>query len=154
MSANAKQVAGNHYQNNYQHWDFMCDTGMHYLLGCASKYVIRFRKKNGMQDLEKAIHYLEKAQEVKIPALIPEPEELAKVQAGSSDHAYVILAANLFDHGQKELSYEEGVAYAAVLSMLFGCYDVAIERVRELQKIMIIEEQQIIKQISTEGVIN
>lgn len=63
MSANDKQIAGTHYQGTYQHWDFVEDTGIGYLLGCATKYISRWRKKNGTQDLEKALHYLEKYQE-------------------------------------------------------------------------------------------
>ncbi len=64
MSANDKQVAGDHYATAYQHWDFVLDAELGYLLGCATKYVSRWRKKNGAQDLQKAIHYLEKAKEV------------------------------------------------------------------------------------------
>lgn len=60
MGANDKQVGGDHYQSGYQHWDFVCETQMHYLIACATKYIIRHRKKNGKQDLEKAIHYIEK----------------------------------------------------------------------------------------------
>ena len=63
MPANDRQVGGEHYIKKYQHWDFVCDTGMHYLLGCATKYVTRWREKNGLEDLEKPIHYLEKAVE-------------------------------------------------------------------------------------------
>lgn len=63
-STNARQVGGDHYASEYQHWDFVCDTNMHYLLGCATKYVSRWRKKGGKEDLKKAIHYLEKYMEV------------------------------------------------------------------------------------------
>lgn len=61
MNANDKQIGGEHYKAQYQHWDFVCDTGMHYLLGCATKYVSRWRKKNGVEDLKKSLHYIEKA---------------------------------------------------------------------------------------------
>lgn len=68
-TANDRQVAGAHYsRREYQHWDFVCDTGLHYLPGCASKYVARWRDKNGMEDLEKSLHYLEKAEERAIPS--------------------------------------------------------------------------------------
>ncbi len=60
MSANNRQVGGDHYKGTYQHWDFVVETQMHYLLGCATKYVTRHRKKNGKEDLEKAKHYIEK----------------------------------------------------------------------------------------------
>ena len=63
-TANDRQEGGDHYKKReYQHWDFVVDTGMHYLLGCATKYVARWRDKNGAQDLKKAVHYLEKAAE-------------------------------------------------------------------------------------------
>jgi hypothetical protein len=59
---NARQHGGEHYKKNeYQHWDFVCDTRIHYLLGCATKYVSRWRDKGMGLDLEKAVHYLEKA---------------------------------------------------------------------------------------------
>jgi hypothetical protein len=61
---NSRQVAGDHYRKmTYQHWDWVVDVNLPYLLGCATKYVARWRQKNGAQDLEKAIHFLEKAQE-------------------------------------------------------------------------------------------
>ena len=63
MSANDIQIGGSHYQRDYQHWDFVCDTNMPYLIGCATKYVSRWRDKNGIEDLRKSIHYLEKATE-------------------------------------------------------------------------------------------
>lgn len=67
---NARQVGGAHYKTMiYQHWDWVTDIGLPYLLGCATKYICRWRQKNGVQDLEKAIHYLEKAKERKIQFL-------------------------------------------------------------------------------------
>lgn len=67
-SANDRQVGGDHYQKKeYQHWDWVCDINLHYLLACATKYVARWRDKNGIQDLEKSVHYLEKAMERRIP---------------------------------------------------------------------------------------
>lgn len=63
-SANNRQHGGDHYKNrDYQHWDFICDNGAPYLIGCATKYVARWRDKGGKLDLEKAMHYLEKAME-------------------------------------------------------------------------------------------
>ena len=67
MLANDRQEGGDHYAGDYQHWDWVTDIGLHYLLGCASKYVCRWRKKNGQEDLKKALHYLEKAQEREVP---------------------------------------------------------------------------------------
>lgn len=54
------QVGGTHYAGAYQHWDFVLDNNINYLDGCASKYVLRWREKGGLQDLHKAISYLRK----------------------------------------------------------------------------------------------
>lgn len=65
-TANSRQVAGNHYQaGNFQHWDIVDTWGVGYLEGCCTKYLSRFRKKNGLQDLQKADHYLQKLIEVR-----------------------------------------------------------------------------------------
>ena len=66
--ANQRQVGGNHYKkhgaNGEQHWDRVARLyGEHayvYFVGCITKYVERFRDKGGIQDLEKARHYLDK----------------------------------------------------------------------------------------------
>lgn len=67
-AANARQVAGSHYAGEYQHWDFVREMGLNYLQGCATKYVARWRKKNGITDLDKALHYIQKSAESKYPA--------------------------------------------------------------------------------------
>jgi hypothetical protein len=60
MSANSTQVAGTHYRSEYQHWDLVADTGMGYFEGQITKYVTRHTSKNGLQDLQKAAHFLQK----------------------------------------------------------------------------------------------
>lgn len=62
MAANDKQVGGDHYGAEFQHWDFVMACNLNYLQGNATKYVDRCYKKHAdaRQDLEKAIHYLEK----------------------------------------------------------------------------------------------
>lgn len=66
-TANAKQVGGSYYQTPIQSWDFIVANGLGFLEGNAIKYIARHRKKNGREDLEKAIHYLQKALEVFYP---------------------------------------------------------------------------------------
>lgn len=67
-SANARQHGGDHYKGSeYEHWDWVSECRLHYLAGCASKYVFRWRKKNGAEDLKKAHHYIDKAIELNIP---------------------------------------------------------------------------------------
>lgn len=58
--ANERQIGGDHYRSEYQHWDFVKDLELPYLHGCATKYVTRAFKKNGEEDLRKAIHYIAK----------------------------------------------------------------------------------------------
>jgi Protein of unknwon function (DUF3310) len=60
MTANEFQIGGQHYKTAYEHWDLVRHVNMSYLVGCATKYVIRHRKKNGLEDLRKAAHYLDK----------------------------------------------------------------------------------------------
>ena len=61
MSANERQVGGEHYKGaGMEHWDFVTMAGLGYLRGCASKYVYRWRDKGGLSDLKKAGHYIEK----------------------------------------------------------------------------------------------
>lgn len=70
LTANDRQVDGTHYNKRpYQHWDFVCDTNLHYLLGCATKYISRWRDKNGVRDLHKSAHYIEKADEISVVQL-------------------------------------------------------------------------------------
>lgn len=67
MSANETQIGGKHYKGReYQHWDFVNDANIPYLIGCATKYVSRWQDKNGCEDLKKAIHYLQKADELHV----------------------------------------------------------------------------------------
>jgi hypothetical protein len=64
MKANDMQVGGDHYRSSLQHWDVVSQYNVPYLEGCASKYVSRWRKKNGLQDLQKALHFTTKLKEV------------------------------------------------------------------------------------------
>lgn len=74
-TANSKQVGGTHYADGgeCQHWDFVAVNGLGYLEGCATKYVTRHRKKHGAQDLQKALHYIEKLTEMFTTGRIPRP---------------------------------------------------------------------------------
>ncbi len=71
MAANDRQVGGKHYQDavgkcphcqgSIQHWDLYAN--LPYLVGQATKYTTR--QKNGVEDLEKAVHFLQKLAEVR-----------------------------------------------------------------------------------------
>jgi hypothetical protein len=63
--ANANQVGGDHYRNKaIQPWDYIASNNLGYLEGCVIKYVSRYKEKGGIQDLEKAAHYLQKLMEI------------------------------------------------------------------------------------------
>jgi hypothetical protein len=64
MTANQKQIGGQHYKTSYQHWDLAIFLGLGFLEGCSTKHITRWRKKGGVQDLEKGLHYLDKLIEV------------------------------------------------------------------------------------------
>lgn len=58
--SNKTQVAGDHYQSKMQHWDIVAEHQLDYFQGQITKYVMRWKLKNGVQDLEKAQHFLSK----------------------------------------------------------------------------------------------
>jgi len=63
--ANDYQIAGEHYkQFKHETWDVILDWGLGYLDGNAVKYLSRWRHKNGLEDLKKARHYIDKLIEV------------------------------------------------------------------------------------------
>lgn len=66
MSANEKQVAGSHYKKygDLQPWDVVIKWKLGYLEGTALKYIARWQDKGGINDIKKAIHFLEKLVEI------------------------------------------------------------------------------------------
>lgn len=64
--AKDRQVAGEHYvKNELQPWDvmenwFSAEEFAGFLRGNVIKYVARYRDKDGVRDLSKAAHYLER----------------------------------------------------------------------------------------------
>lgn len=60
-----KQVGGRHYSDKeIQPWDYIYANNLGYFEGNCVKYVSRWRDKGGVEDLRKAIHYLEKLIEI------------------------------------------------------------------------------------------
>ena len=59
VPAQSTQVGGNHYQLPIEPIDFIEKNGIGFSEGNAIKYIVRHHRKNGKQDLEKAIHYLQ-----------------------------------------------------------------------------------------------
>jgi hypothetical protein len=81
MSANEIQIGGDHYKTQaIQPWDFIALNNLGYLEGCVVKYVSRHAKKGGIEDLNKAKHYLEKLIE-----LNAEPPQEPRMSVGLTD---------------------------------------------------------------------
>lgn len=103
MSANEQQVGGEHYKADDgmqeraadvglekvpEHWDLVHIMDMDYFQAQITRYVLRHKKKNGLEDLKKAQHFLAKYIEIKEAELtrdggevVPEEEEEAPVAA-------------------------------------------------------------------------
>ena len=61
VKANDFQIGGTHYKTlDVQSWDAITAWGLGFLDGNVVKYMSRWRKKAGLQDLLKAQHYLSK----------------------------------------------------------------------------------------------
>lgn len=55
-----QQVGGDHYKNyKIQPVEFIHANNIGYFEGCIIKYVLRWRQKNGTEDLKKAKHYID-----------------------------------------------------------------------------------------------
>tara|TARA_X000001388_G_scaffold40428_1_gene28467 strand:- start:996 stop:1235 length:240 start_codon:yes stop_codon:yes gene_type:complete len=55
-----KQIGGNHYRKmTIQPYEFISKNDLSFFQGNVVKYVCRYKLKNGIQDLEKIIHYCE-----------------------------------------------------------------------------------------------
>ena len=55
-----RQEGGNHYKNcKIQPIEFITANGIGFCEGCAIKYLVRWRQKNGIEDLKKARHYID-----------------------------------------------------------------------------------------------
>ena len=60
MSANKKQIGGNHYlKYKIPVVTFIHQNKLSFIVGCVIKYLCRYKDKNGLQDLEKAKHYID-----------------------------------------------------------------------------------------------
>tara|TARA_R110002124_G_scaffold157903_2_gene324931 strand:+ start:4121 stop:4369 length:249 start_codon:yes stop_codon:yes gene_type:complete len=55
-----KQIGGSHYKDFYiQPYEFISKNDLSFFQGNVVKYVCRYLNKNGIQDIEKIIHYCE-----------------------------------------------------------------------------------------------
>lgn len=55
-----KQIGGKHYKKQgIQPWEYIEANGLDFFQGNVVKYVTRYKDKSGIEDLEKAKHYIE-----------------------------------------------------------------------------------------------
>ena len=65
MKANKKHVGGNHYMKyKIQPIEFITQNNIPFIEGNVIKYLLRWKNKNGTQDLDKCIHYIELLKEL------------------------------------------------------------------------------------------
>lgn len=58
--SNANKMGGDYYKGGIEPWDFIISRGLGYLEGNIIKYISRYKQKNGLEDLIKARHYIDK----------------------------------------------------------------------------------------------
>ena len=65
-SALDRQVGGEHYKNNFkiQPIEFITANKLSFIQGSIIKYICRYNKKNGKEDIDKAIHYCQLLKEL------------------------------------------------------------------------------------------
>jgi len=73
MSAN-NTGPGHYKEKPMQPWDFIVANNLGYLEGNVIKYITRWRQKDGVQDLRKAKHYIEKLIEMETGTAAPETD--------------------------------------------------------------------------------
>lgn len=90
--ANDRQVGGGHYKiGGEEHWDRVSRLNLDYFQGQITKYVERWKNKNGVEDLKKARHFLDKYIELHEPPtmpdlLNPDPDPLPFYRPGLSTY--------------------------------------------------------------------
>ena len=67
MAASDTQVGGDHYQTPIQHHEFVRANNVPWHEANTIKYAMRHKKKNGIEDVKKAIHYLLLMAELEYP---------------------------------------------------------------------------------------
>ena len=122
-TANDRQVGGQHYrQGGLQHWDLVHKYRMDYFVGQVTRYLSRAHLKNGREDYEKAVHYIDKRAELGYPEFIAE-KSLQLRNLTSSEH---IAESALVDfHEFCGCQRMPPLATLAFFKMLGGRSDVA-----------------------------
>jgi hypothetical protein len=90
--ANDRQVGGLHYKGEgEEHWDRVQRLGLDYFQAQITKYVERCWRKNGLEDLEKAQHFLDKYIEIHRTSQAKNPykDPIGPYTAGEAGPGYV-----------------------------------------------------------------
>jgi len=101
--ANDEQVGGEHYRKagkNEQHWDRVARLSLDYFQAQITKYVERCWEKNGVEDLRKAAHFLQKYIELSVES------KRRGVQELSRERVHVGLEMVIMDLQQKMVNIE------------------------------------------------
>lgn len=56
----SKKIKPKYYSEGIETWDFIISKKLDFLEGNIVKYVVRYKEKNGLEDLHKAMEYLKK----------------------------------------------------------------------------------------------
>lgn len=99
LTANQRQVGGSHYKSFAQHWDYIVGNDHSYLGGQVSKYLTRWRDKNGLEDIQKSRHYLDKMMEVhdNKPRKIT-PEHFAKENKLGTLEKSIVMLIDMYEN--------------------------------------------------------
>lgn len=107
------QHGGTHYKVPYEHWNMVADLGLCYYIANATKYVTRHRKKNGLEDVEKARHYILKKIELINAGRTPGPyEPPLQIQLAKAELLNRFADANGIDPESDEFRFIESAALA------------------------------------------
>lgn len=107
MSANSRQVGGDHYKKKkIQHWDYVTANEMPYLDALAFKYIDRHAEKGGRQDLDKAIHTIQKMIEVYYPDKVVDPSPVYRTGRYVEENGVVRRQGDIIEGAE-----EPGTAY-------------------------------------------
>jgi hypothetical protein len=123
MTANRRQVGGSHYKadgTGEEHWDRVHRLKLDYFQAAITKYVERCWKKNGVEDLRKAQHFLEKYIELNVAAPLPAAAPPALPAPPAATDARLVDMAHVNPAGLTGYVFE-GFDAAGALYTCRGC---------------------------------
>jgi hypothetical protein len=122
MSANEKQVAGEHYKSKIQHWDYVVANDLDYFQAQITKYVTRWKKKNGYQDLLKAQHFLEKY--IELEGIKPKeekyPDDYQEQLSFKMEKMRQDAMTGIPEHLREEMMRQQAQAISPMLKSFWG----------------------------------